>query len=206
MMAAVLAGAFCSLSCQRVYPVRTLPTWVRGIYIPMIQNKTTTTGLEETVTRLTQEEFLADGRVDVVPKRSADLQLLAIIKSYDVVIEDTDNDNIPQTQEVRVMTELKLLDPLDDPFKPGEAVANLGIMETSFIYNSDPRSIGVVVEPDVKQFTMAALARQIVNRTITGFPTQIKGAPTSAVLPQAKGVQRDRTGNIFRNKNDNFND
>jgi hypothetical protein len=188
-----------ALSCQRVMPVRTLPSWVRGIYVPMFQNESFEPGLEELVTRLTQEEFLADGRVQVVRKSEADLQLIGVIKAYQIVITGTDSDDITEIEEIRVITELALHDPLDDPFDPGEPVAELGQMITRMRYNSDPRSIGLVIEPDAKQAAMGQLARQVVFRTITGFPIKLRDAPSGLDLPQYGGDAGPQ-GNVFRNK------
>src|SRR2546426_6873593 len=96
----VLLPLFGAIACQRIQPVRTLPDWVRGIYIPMVQNKSTEPGVEEVVTRLAQEEFLADGRVRIVPKEQADLQLVATIKEWRVLVDSYNNDRIPRLEKV----------------------------------------------------------------------------------------------------------
>ncbi|MBI3735076.1 hypothetical protein HY256_00995, partial [Candidatus Sumerlaeota bacterium] len=136
-------------SCTRVYPVRTLPSWVRGIYIPMVMNKTTEPGIEEIATRQVQEEFMADGRVNVVPKSQADLQLVAVIKSFRTQVDSYDNDRIARRKEVLITSELKLYDPEVDPFKPDqEPIANLGTILTRYRYSGDLRSVNVLTEDE----------------------------------------------------------
>lgn len=178
----LLACTLLSLtSCQRVQPVRTLPSWVGGIYIPMIENKSTEMGIEEVVTRLTQEEFLADGRLDIVPKAGADLELAATILSYRVSVGETDSDDIMETGRINIQSTVLLF----DPYNPEEPLASLGPIETVYFYNSDPRSTGYDIEPDVKEKVFTQLARQIVNITIHGFPTSISTLPEGARIPIA---------------------
>lgn len=179
-------------ACQRVRPSRTLPGWVRGLYIPNFQNLTTEPGLEEVATRLTQEEFLADGRVAVVRRRAADLQLTATILSYTVVVEDTENDDIPSLQRITMETALKLMDPLS----PGEELADLGTLITESFYNADPRGVAYVIEPEAKERALAALARQIVRQTITGFPASLRALPAGITLERPLGAPEDPAGII----------
>ncbi len=175
----VLAGGLGLGACQRVLPVRTLPAWVRGVYIPMVGNETFEPGLEELATRLTQEEFLANGQLRIVRKAEADLQLVAIIKDYFIRIDRTDSDDIPEIEELTILTGLKLYDPMN----PEVPLADLGQIETIMLYNSDPRSIGYTPEPDLKERALRLLARQIVNRTIYGFPTSLRNLPPGVEIP-----------------------
>jgi hypothetical protein len=175
-VAALTAALLAAGACERVQPRRTLPGWVRGVYVPMFTNKTTEPGLEELATRLTQEEFLADGRVNVVRKRDADLQLVASIEEYRIRVEDTDNDNIPSIHEVTISASLQLFDPL----APDRPLADLGRIDLRTYHNADPRSIGYAIEPEVKRLVMEGLARRIVDRTIHGFPSALDALPTGA--------------------------
>lgn len=191
-----LAIAACWLvACERIQPVRTLPSWVRGIYIPMVRNSTTEPGLEEVVTRLTQEAFLSDGRVDVVAKRRADLQLIATIKAFRIVIDDTDSDEIAEFKEIRMLTDVALYDPYD----PERPVADLGTIMTNRVYAADPRSVNYVIEPVAKERALDLLARQIVARTISGFPRQLRGLPKGARVPRDIRPASQR-GNVFQNR------
>lgn len=198
----IVVAACALVSCQRIQPVRTLPDWVRGIYIPMTLNKSTEPGVEEIATRLAQEEFLADGRVRVVQKAQADLQLVTTIKTYLVQVDAYDRDRIPRLEKVLIQSEVKLYDPTVDPFDPEqEPIAKLGEIRTRYIYNSDPRSITYAVEPDVKAGALRQLALQIVDRTINGFPTELKDVPGAAKLPGSKQAERGAIqGDVLRNR------
>lgn len=195
LMRCLVVFAACAMlsSCERIKPVRTLPSWVRGIYVPMFKNATTEPGLEEVATRATQEEFLADGRVDIVRKADADLQLRAEIKEYRISVYQEGDDDIPEDNVIHMVTSVRLYDPFDDE----TPVADLGDIFTVYRYNSDPRSVSYDVEPDVKRRILRLLGRQIVAQTITGFPVALRGQGEDA--PRPKTIQpASAGGDIFR--------
>lgn len=190
-----------ALSCTRVVPVRTLPGWVRGIYVPMVQNRTPEPGLEDLATQLIQQEFLADGRLGVVQKDRADLQLVATIEEFAIREDDFDNDAIASSREATMVVALRLLEPFDDPFEPREEiVADLGLVSTNYRFNSDPRSTFYEPEPDVKRDALTALARQVVFQTITGFPVELQGLPTGAEQPEFLRPREEFRGDLFRSQ------
>jgi hypothetical protein len=152
----------------------------------MFGNDTAEPGLEEVATQLVQEEFLADGRVRIVQKRDADLIVRATIKDYRLLNDSLSDDDIPDRLEVVIVTDLKLYDPLD----PDEPLANLGEILTERTFNSDPRSSRYVVKPDMNRDTLQFLARQIVDRTITGFPTHLRDIPDGVTIPNQSGPIR----------------
>lgn len=201
LSASLLCAMLVTASCERIRPVRTLPSWVRGIYVPIAMNKTTQPGLEEVLTREIQHQFLADGRVDVVQKGQADLQLVTIIKEYNVMIDDVDSDDIARRHTVFILADVLLYDPAVDPYNTEEKpVAKLRSLETEFLMNADPRSTNYIIEPDAREGAMGMLARQVVFETITGFPTELTGQDPSTQLPELKLPDRGFQGDVFRNK------
>ena len=174
----LIAIACALVSCERVYPVRTLPSWVRSVYIPMAQNTSFEPGVEETLTQILQREFLADGRLSVARKQDADIQLSATITDYWILIDKVDGDRIPRRQEINIVTRVLLFDPLNNEVP----VADLGLFETRAAFFSDFRSIFQVTEPTAKTNALTILALQIVNRTINGYPTSVAGLPGGARL------------------------
>lgn len=182
----LVLGAGLLSGCETIRPVRTLPSWVRGIYIPMFDNQTPEPGLEEVATQLTQEEFLADGRVRIVRKQDADLIVKASIVDFRVYVDDLSDDAIASRSVVHLMTDVKLFDPID----PDQPMASLGRIETVSTYNSDARSTRYVTKPDAIRNAMELLARQIVDKTITGFPTQLRDIPDGVVIPGQAGPVR----------------
>lgn len=197
----LLAAALATASCERIRPMRTLPNWVRGIYVPMAQNKSTEPGLEEVLTREIQHQFLSDGRINIVQKGQADLQLVTVIKSYRRVAEDVDSDDVTRRQQILILSEVLLYDPTVDPFDPQQKpVARLRDLNTQYLVSIDPRSTNYIVEPDAREGAMGMVARQVVNETITGFPTELSGSDTGTKLPQLKLPDRGVQGDVFRNK------
>lgn len=195
---ALLVALCLSSGCERVQPVRTLPSWVRGVYIPMVQNRTVEPGLEETVTRLVQEEFLADGRLEVEAKDSADVQLRAVIETWRLEYDGFDDD-IATRRELTIVAGVQLLEPYDDPFDPKEPViADLGRVATTYFYNHDQRSTYFQTEVDANEDALRQLARNIVFQTINGFPTQIEGAPAGSDPLRIFRPREDVQGDFFR--------
>lgn len=192
----LVASVLALPACETIRPVRTLPSWVRGIYIPMIENTSTEPGLEEVATQLTQEEFLADGRVRIVQKRDADLILKAKITDYWVTIDDLSDEDIPSREAINMITELRLYDPLD----PDQPMASLGVIETLTTFRSDTRSARYIVKPDADRQALEQLARQIVDRTITGFPSQLRDIPDGVVIPNQNAPVRSDEESSMRDR------
>lgn len=143
---------------------------------------------------------MADGRLLIVSKRRADLKLVATILDYRILVDDEDSDDIPRLKEILMTTEVALYDPFDDE----RPVANLGIIRTSTLVASDPRSTNYQVEPDAKRFAMNLLARQIVNRTINGFPETLRGLPKGVKPPRGSQPGSGAARNVFRNRTEIF--
>jgi hypothetical protein len=182
----LIAAAFVLTGCETIRPVRTLPHWVRGVYIPMVENLTTEPGLEEVATQLTQEEFLADGRVRVVQRRDADLIVKVRILEYRVTVDDFDTDEVAGRSLITMLSDVRLFDMVD----PDRPLANLGLIETESTYNSDPRATRYVVKPDANREALERLARQVVDRTITGFPVGLRDTPEGIDLPAQPDFDR----------------
>lgn len=166
--------------CQRIAPIRTLPSWVRGVYIPVFKNETYEPQLEETATRLTQEAFLADGRVDVVPKEQADLVLQVTLMDWTAETVRTRGDYIGRTDEILLTYGIKLY----DPFDMEHPMADLGRFRISTAFNIDIRSNRYEPEPDRKERLMRQLSEQILLRVINGFPASAAGIAPGSTVPQ----------------------
>jgi hypothetical protein len=166
--------------CQRVAPVRTLPSWVRGVYIPVVKNDTVEPGIEDVVTRQIQEAFLTDGRVDVVPKDRADLVLKVELINWRAETVRTRGDYIGRTSDVTVTVGIKLY----DPFDLDKPMADLGHFVISTAFNIDTRSNRYEPEPDRKERLLASVAQQVLAHVMSGFPAQAAGAATGVNVQQ----------------------
>lgn len=176
----VFAAALVTTGCgERVAPVRTLPSWVRGIYVPVFKNTSYEPGIEEMLTRAVQEAFLADGRLDIVPRQDADLLLKGEVTDWAVESGRSRGDHISTNNEVTMTIELKLFEPLNED----EPIAILLPVVVSNTFYLDTRSVDFTPEPDRKRAMFDQAAQQIVNQTLTGFPIQLRQAPVGAALP-----------------------
>lgn len=164
VFAIVLAAMFLG-GCERIAPIRTLPNWVQGVYVPMVKNTSYWPGIEEDVTRQIQESFLTDGRVSVVPKGAADLIVQVEITDWRTRTSGTTGDDVADRKEYTVTAVVKLFEPMSD-----EPMATLPPIIGRGNFNTDIRSIDFKPEPDRVHEVLGNLAWTIVQTTMTGFP------------------------------------
>jgi hypothetical protein len=193
----MLAAGLLAAGCERIAPVRTLPAWVRAVYVPMVQNQSYEPAIEEQATQLTQEAFLAEGQLDVVDKRDADAMLLVSIDDWRIGPGGTSGDKITDAHIVRATASVRLCEPHD----PDSVIADLGQVRVMSQFLTDPRSVRFVAEPDRKEAVLREMASRIVFQTLNGFPTKVvpygQGGKGPAVSPydvQTGDVLRQRPG------------
>ena len=75
----------------------------------MFHNESFQPGLEERLTNLTMEEFLADGRVPVVNNEDADLTLTGRIKNYRRSILALDSNNDVSLYQISISVDMNVL-------------------------------------------------------------------------------------------------
>lgn len=162
----LLGVIFALTSCGHI-PIRTLPEHIKSIYIPIFTNQTFQYGLEEIVTNRVIEEFIKDGRLDVVDKKLADTELKGTILSYQRLPFSYDKKgNINKYQvsikvsfELRDLTTNKLL--WQDEWQ--EVI--LYIPPTS---SYRPREFEITSEEEAIYKLLSKIAYYIVSRTING--------------------------------------
>ncbi|MBN1867518.1 hypothetical protein JW916_09525 [Candidatus Sumerlaeota bacterium] len=145
----ILSAAALALSaCSQVVPYRrTLPDWVRRVYVPMAVNKTTEPGLEELVTNAFAIEIEADGRLEVVQKSKADLIAQATLYDYRERSAGFESDDVESIRQMELVVGLDLFDPKDmkNPY------ARVGSAPIRTNYNSDYRSSTVELDVDARE-------------------------------------------------------
>jgi hypothetical protein len=168
--------------CVRIPPMRMLPNNFNSIYIITFENRSYEPGLEEKLTRATQEEFLVDGRLDVVGRRNADAVLVGKLLKFDVRADRFAADDFPLTSRITAVVDVYLCDPQDIK-KEKPLMAWLGIdVEYSFV--SDARRVIEVIPDDAYEDALRMLARRIVMTVITRPPQKraatlvTEGAPS----------------------------
>lgn len=158
--AVVLFLLFAFVGCSKLeYRTRTLPERIQSIYIPMAKNKAYEYGLEESLTNALIEEFLADGRLDVVPENRADVTLLVTITRYLITPKNFESDEVPYSTDIDVEASVKLLEG-EKPLLSVEA------LKGAYIHVSDVRR--TIFEPtvDAKNKALRDLANSIVNEVL----------------------------------------
>lgn len=164
-MAACIAVAFLFTSCTTVPRVRTLPEYLRAVYVPMFKNHSYEPGVEELVTSYTVDEFLADGRLDVVQKNKADIAIEGSIRSFNIQATSFEDDEFPSVSTADATADIVVWETMGNSKRK---IGELKKVTASVSFISDPRRVIEEVDVDVKDRLMRELARRIVLEVITG--------------------------------------
>jgi len=187
-------------ACVRIPPARVLPLTIHSLYIPTFQNQSYEPGVEEKLTRLTQEEFLADGRLDIVSSTNADAVLVGKIERFEVTPNRFGRDEFPLSSRITAIADVSLYDPADRrKEKPLMTWNNIDV-EYSFV--SDARRVIEVIPDDAHEEILRSLARQIVASVVTRRPTDradLKGTRGAArAAPPQKVLGREKVDTRFQ--------
>lgn len=175
--------AVMAAGCSPLARVRTLPPSVRTVYMPMVVNRTGEPGIEERITVAIQEEFLADGRLDLVPERRADAIVQISLQKFERGQGFLDIDDFPTGGLYFIETHMEVRRNI--PGRP--LIGEPRKLETEFGFNADTRSTAFMPE-DVRQNEFArALARQVVLEVLTGDYTD-KPLETLGKKPEESGL------------------
>ncbi|MCX7017344.1 MAG: LPS assembly lipoprotein LptE [Candidatus Sumerlaeota bacterium] len=173
------AASFLSSCASRIPMTRNLPEWVHKVYVPIFENKSTEPGLEEIGTRMAIEEFLADGRLEVVSQpKDADLVVKVKLQDYNSTVNNFERDRFSYNSIIAVRASVALYEPgnLKTPF------SSLGSLQASHPYVSDFRNLNMSLDVDARDALMRSLAGSIVRMTLSGYrePQPGKKAPAGS--------------------------
>ncbi|MCX8036709.1 MAG: LPS assembly lipoprotein LptE [Candidatus Sumerlaeia bacterium] len=182
---AVVAVAMAA-ACTRIPPVRILPTHINSIYIVTFENRSYEPGIEEKLTKLTQEEFLLDGRLTVTTRPNADAILAGKIQYYNVLSGRLGTDDFPLSSEIEVVADVSLYDPSDR--KREKPLMTWQNIDARYSYVSDARRIIQMSAEDASEEALRSLARQIVFAVITQRPTKVAPGVLTASGPAPPGT------------------
>lgn len=143
---------------------RELPRGARDLHVPPFENESNEIALENLLTEAAVQQFLADGRVNLVDDpREADVVLRGTITGYrrsPVIFNARD---IVQQYRVRMAARLRLVEP-----GTGEVLREVrGITRRTF-YSDEVAP--VETEEDAQQRVVDQLGRDVVRRTLRGWP------------------------------------
>ena len=159
---------FVFLSCYEVK--LELPTYIEDIYIKKFVNEVGEYNLEVDVTNAVIEEFLKDGRLNVVDKEGdADAVLEGVITGYEVQPIAWDYlKNIVTENRIRISVTIRFWDKKANKllWEDHTQVGGYLMGEATFsVVGTNPET-----EKDAKVKAAQDLARDIVRRVIEGWP------------------------------------
>ena len=168
-LAAAIAFAICFVvGCTTIVPPqRTLPEHIRRIYIREFKNSSRLFGAQADLTLHVNDEFMLDGRLEVVQNGRADVRLEGRIKSFKEYSSGTSGDRWPLVSTLEMVCVVELWDPYDcDGVLP---IARYTV-PAAVQYVSDARRTMLETDTDARDRLYAQMARNIVQTVISGAP------------------------------------
>lgn len=151
-------------SCAKVSRERTLPPSINSVYVPMVVNRTAEPGIEEDITVYIQEEFLADGRLELDSRRDSDAYILITLDEFETEATSFDSDDYQRRTRQRLRAKVQILQ--NKPNKP--AFGPVRTVESTSSYNNDKRTISYTPEQWGRDELLREFARDVVEEVITG--------------------------------------
>ena len=177
-LAAALAG--CAETEGVIYKPRQqlLPSHINRIAIRPVTNKTQQFGLEDKLTLRIRDEFLRDGRYQIMPEGDSDGVVAVNITRYILTPTQYDTVLTPTAYKLWILVNLTFIDRTKNTILWTEP--NLEGIQT---YTASTLQ-GGITEEEARELIWDVLARDIVKRTVEGFGAasgrssrEIKGEP-----------------------------
>lgn len=159
---AALAGL---TACTDVAIRPGLPDYITTIAVPTFQNRTTQPNLENELTQQVTQDFMVDGRIQLVNPDQAGALLIGTIAQYRLDPLLLDVHNTPQQYKMRLILNLAL--------KDQKAGKNLWVEEafeeSTTYYVANTLGIPQETEQDARKRLIKQLSKRIISRVIEGF-------------------------------------
>ncbi len=152
-------------------PSRTLPTYINRIYIREFKNNSRWFGAQADLTLHVNDEFMLDGRLDVVQSERSDVRLEGRINFIREESAGLAGDEFPFISIVQMETVVELWDPYD----PDRLVPLYRFTVPTVIqYISDPRRSISETTTEARDRILRQAAKNIVNTVLAGTPTPLQ--------------------------------
>ncbi len=152
-------------------PARTLPSHINRIYVREFKNNSRLFGAQADLTLHVNDEFMLDGRLDVVQSERSDVRLEGRIKFIEEEPTGLSSDEFPLISVIRMETIVELWDPYD----PDRLVPLFRFhVPTAIQYISDPRRSISETTTEARDRLLRQAARDIVATVMAGTPTPLK--------------------------------
>ncbi len=172
LCAVLSAGAVAPLDLMAwVPPARSLPHYINRIYVREFKNDSRVFGAQADLTLHVNDEFMLDGRLDVVQSERSDVRLEGRIKYIREEVTGFSSDEFPLISLIEMETVVELWDPYD----PDRLVPLFRFhVPTVIQYLSDPRRSIAETTTEARDRLLRQAAKDIVNTVMSGTPSQLK--------------------------------
>ncbi|MBI5573847.1 MAG: LptE family protein [Elusimicrobia bacterium] len=175
-----LLPAFIGCSSAPYTPApQVLPQNIRKVAIETFKNSTVYYGMEEKLTLAATNEFIRDGRLEVVNPQEADGILRGEITRYVLEPLTYDENHVVKEYKLWILVDIMLVDRLKNEVVWQEK--NLEGNYRFFVSNIP----GGITEEEAREIIWEKLARAILKRTIEGFGA-VTGISEKKVPPKTE--------------------
>jgi hypothetical protein len=186
MLAAVMLLAVCALSSAAIPQPQRLPTYIKRIYIREFKNNSRWFGAQADLTLYVNDEFMLDGRLDVVQSERADVRLEGKVANFQEIPSGFGNDRFPLISTMRLTCNIELWDPYDsDRLVP---IARYTV-PTIIQYVSDPRRSISETQTEARDRLLRQAAHNIMWTVMQSPP-----APDRPIDAASKSAYNRRRG------------
>jgi len=160
-----LCSAFIGCSSHYTPAQQVLPENIRKVAIETFKNSTVYYGMEEKLTLSSTNEFIRDGRLEVVNSQEADGILRGEITRYVLEPLTYDENHVVKEYKLWILVDIMLVDRIKNEVVWQEK--NLEGNYRFFVANIP----GGITEEEAREIIWEKLSRNILKRTIEGFGT-----------------------------------
>jgi len=188
-LALAVAGTFLFTACGDVPVKKNLPDNITKVAIPVFENKANQPGLENELTKKTVQNFIVDGRLQVVPREQADALITGTIQRYDRLVLTRDANQVPQQYKLQLVVDIDFVDLKSGKentlwstrqqfsLTPGVEVSRddfdstntRSLREFTNYYVLNVAGVPPEDEPTALDRVLEQMARKVVRRTLDGF-------------------------------------
>lgn len=175
----LLLTAFTGCASHYTPAQQQLPQNIRKVAIETFKNSTVYYGMEEKLTLAATNEFIRDGRLEVVNSQEADGILRGEITRYVLEPLTYDENHVVKEYKLWILVDIMLVDRLKNEVVWQEK--NLEGNYRFFVANIP----GGITEEEAREIIWEKLARAILKRTIDGFGA-VTGISDKKVPPKTE--------------------
>ena len=106
LAAATVGLVYLAAACGDLPTKRALPDDIQKVFIPPFINSTGQPDVENLLTKKVVQDFIVDGRLQVVSKDQADAILQGTVQRYDRIVLTRDVNQVPQQYKLQVVVDI----------------------------------------------------------------------------------------------------